>query len=149
MGTRPIALPYPPFEAQLIASSHATTLVPIFVPQPDASSGSSLSVISVLEDSSAGPKVNAPFLTLIIKDKPPDLGLKDITNKDSWLKVRKIIDARLCHPSYCSSMTSKPHITTPANQAASSWWEEVIYSYVMSSISDLFVKNPQFNQKGL
>jgi hypothetical protein len=35
-----------------------------------------------------------------------------------------------------------------ANQAASSWWEEAIYFYVKPPISDLFVKNPQFDQKG-
>jgi hypothetical protein len=81
-------------------------------------------------------------------EKPSDLGLKDITNKDSLIKARKIINACLRRPSYCSSTTSKALVMTPANQAASSWLEEVIYFYVKPSISDLFVKNPQFDQKG-
>jgi hypothetical protein len=68
MGGRPIAPPYPPFEAQPIASSHATTPVPIPLAQPDTSSGSSSSVISILEDSLTDPKVNAPSPTLVIKD---------------------------------------------------------------------------------
>jgi hypothetical protein len=49
---------------------------------------------------------------------------------------------------YCPSTTSKALVTTPKNLAASSWWEEVIYYYVKPPISDLFVENPQFNQKG-
>jgi hypothetical protein len=86
--------------------------------------------------------MNAPSPTLIIKDKPSDLGLKDITDKDLWIEARKIIDARLCCLLYCPSTTPKALVTTPANQAASCWWEEVIYFYVKPPISDLFVKNP-------
>jgi hypothetical protein len=148
MGGRPIAPPHPPFEVRSIASSHATTPFPIPLAQPNTSLGSSSFFISILEDSLANPKVNATSKTLFIKDKLSHLGLKDITDKDSWIKARKIIDARLrCLP-YCPSMTSKALITTPANQAASSWWEEVIYFNLKPPISDLFVKNPQFNQKG-
>jgi hypothetical protein len=124
------------------------TPVPIPLAQPGTSSGSSSSIIYVLEDSLANPKVNATSQTLLIKDKPSDLGLKDITGKDWLIKARKIIDAcRRCLP-YCLSTTSKALVTTLANQAASSWWEEVIYFYIKPPISDLFVKNPQFDQKG-
>jgi hypothetical protein len=148
MGARPISLPYPLFEAQLIASSHARTPVPIPLAQPDASSGLNSSVISVLEDSLVGPKNNAPSLTLAIKDKPSNLGLKDITDKDSWIEARKIIDACLHRPPYFPSTTSKDLVTTLANQTASSWWEEVIYFYVKPPISDLFGENLQCGQKG-
>ncbi len=36
----------------------------------------------------------------------------------------------------------------PENQIASSRWEEILYYYVKSPISGLFVKNPQFDCKG-
>ena len=39
-------------------------------------------------------------------------------------------------------------ITTPANQIASSWWEEVINYYVKPPISDLFVEESRFDRKG-
>jgi hypothetical protein len=101
-------------------------------------------VISVLEDSLVLPKIKATH-ALIIKDKPSDLGLKDITNKDSWIEARKIIDACICCLPYCPSVTSKTLVTTPENQAASSGWEEIIFYYVKPPISNLIVKNPQFN----
>jgi hypothetical protein len=34
-------------------------------------------------------------LTLTIKDKPSDMGIKPITDKDYWTKATKIIDTRL------------------------------------------------------
>jgi hypothetical protein len=83
-------------------------------------------VVSIFKESSAIPKIKAPH-ALVIKDKPSNLGLKDITNKDLWIEVKKIIDACLCGSPYCPSATSKALITMPENQAASSWWEEVIY----------------------
>jgi hypothetical protein len=46
------------------------------------------------------------------------------------------------------AILSKQLVTTPKNQAASSWWEEAIYYYVKLPISNLFVENPQFDQKG-
>jgi hypothetical protein len=148
MGGRPPVAPLPPqFEVlSTKASSQARTPVPLA--QPDLSSGSSSLVISVLKDSSATPTKVKGTTALIIKNKPSDLGLKDITDKDSWIEARKIIDACLRHPPYCPSTTSKALVTTPENQAASSWWEEVIYYYVKPPISNLFVENPQFNQKG-
>ncbi len=105
-------------------------------------------VILVLEDSSATPTKVKGTAALPIKDKPSDLGLKDIIDKDSWIEASKIINARLRHSPYSPSTTSKALVTTPKNQAASSWWEEAFYYYVKPPISDLFVENPQFNQKG-
>jgi hypothetical protein len=32
---------------------------------------------------------------ITIKDKPSDMGIKPITDKDSWTNAKKIIDARL------------------------------------------------------
>jgi hypothetical protein len=145
MEGRPPGTPLlPQFEVlSTAASSQATTPVPLA--QPDLSLGSSSSVILVLEDSSATPTKVKGTIAQVIKDKPSDLGLKDITNKDSWIKARKIIDTHLRRSPYCSSTTSKALVTTLENQAASSWWEEVIYYYVKPPISILFVKNPQFN----
>jgi hypothetical protein len=108
---------------------------------------SSSLVILVLNDLSATPTKVKGTTALVIKDKSSDLGLKDITDKDSWIKARKIIDARLRRSPYCPSTASKARVTTSKNQVASSWWVEVMYYYVKPPISDLFVKNPWFNQK--
>jgi hypothetical protein len=121
---------------------------PVPLAQPDSSLGFSTSVISVLEDSSAVPKIKATN-ALVIKDKPSNLGLKDITNKKSWIEGRKIIDACLHHLPYCPSVISKALVTMPENQAASSCWEEVIYYYVKPPVSNLFVENTQFDQEGI
>jgi hypothetical protein len=37
-----------------------------------------------------------------IKNKPSDLGIKPIKDKESWLNAKKIIESRLCHPPYWS-----------------------------------------------
>ncbi len=41
---------------------------------------------------SAAPTPN-PFTLAFIKDKPSDMGLKDIVDKDSWLDAKKVINA--------------------------------------------------------
>jgi hypothetical protein len=84
----------------------------------------------------------------MIKDKASDLELKDITNKDSWIDAKKIIDACLCRPPYCPGSDLKVLVTTKDNQVASSWWEEVINFYVKPPIFDLFVEESQFDGKG-
>ncbi len=82
MGGRPPVAPLPPqFEVlPMAASSQATTLVPLA--EPDLSLGSRSLVTSVLKDSSATPTKVKGTTALVIKDKPSDLGLKDITDKD-------------------------------------------------------------------
>jgi hypothetical protein len=83
IGGRPPVAPLPPqFEVlSMAASSQVTTPVPLA--QPDLSLGSSSSVILVLKDSSATPTKVKGTTALVIKDKPSDLGLKDITNRGS------------------------------------------------------------------
>ncbi len=87
----------------------------MFVPlvQPDISS-----VIFVLEDSSLDPSIPSPIIPaplstplVTIKDKASDLGLKDITDKDSWIDAKKIIDACLRRPPYCPGPDSKVLVT--------------------------------------
>jgi hypothetical protein len=125
---------------------------PVVVPlaQPDISSA-----ISILEDSSLDPSIPSPIIPaplptpiLTIKDKASDLGFKDITNKDSWNDVKKIIDPCLRCPPYCPGPNLKVLVTSKDNQVASSWWEEVINFYIKPPISDLFVEESQFDGKG-
>jgi hypothetical protein len=124
---------------------------PIFIPlaQPDISSAT-----SALGDSSSDPTAPDPTppapppAVVTIKDKASDLGLKDITNKDSWINTKKIINARMRRPPYCPSPDSKILLTTKDNLIASAWWEEVINYYVKPLISDLFVEESQFDGKG-
>ena len=67
----------------MAASSQVTTPVPLAL--PNLGSGSSSLVIFVLGDSSATPTKVKGTTALVIKDKPSDLGLKDIIDKDSWI----------------------------------------------------------------
>ncbi len=73
-----------------------------------------------------------------IKDKPSDLGIKPIKEKDSWINARTIIDACLRRAQYWSGPDGKL-ITTSDNAAASGWWEEVLAFYCEPTVSDLFV----------
>jgi hypothetical protein len=140
-------------QAQLDVLSISTTRSPdpIFIPlaQPNVSSA-----ISVLGESSSDPTVPDPTSSapppavVTIKDKASDLGLKDITDKDSWINAKKIIDARLHRPPYCPGPDSKILLTTKDNLITSAWWEEVINYYVKPPISDLFVEESQFDGKG-
>ena len=124
--------------------SQASPFVPLV--QPDAS--------SVLDDSSSDPSVPVPApptpspVVTFIKDKASDLGLKDITDKDSWIEAKKIIDARLRRPPFSPGPDSKLLLMTNANAVARAWWEEVVNYYVKPPISDLFVKESRFDGKG-
>ena len=90
----------------------------------------------------------APLHPLVlIKDKPSDMGIKIITDKDSWMEAKKIIDARLRRAPYWPG-DSKALITTSLNAAASVWWEEVIAYYCKPPVSDLFVEEHRFDGKG-
>jgi len=87
--------------------------------------------------------------TVTIKDKPSDLGIKPIKDKESWINAqnRKVIDARLRRAPYWSGPKGK-FITTPDNAAASGWWEEVLAFYCEPPVSDLFVGETRFDGKG-
>jgi hypothetical protein len=82
-----------------------------------------------------------------IKDKPSDLGIKPITDKDTWINAKKVIDARLCQPPYWLG-PSKELVTTGDNEAASVWREEVVVFFCKPPVLDLFVEMPKFDGKG-
>jgi hypothetical protein len=97
----------------------------------------------------ATPPALLPAPGIAIKDKAADLGIsKDITDKETWINAKKIIDARLRRPPYCPSPDSKTLVTTTDNQVASACWEEVMNYYVKPPISDLFVEESCFDGKG-
>ena len=112
--------------------SPAPSFVPLAPPSADSDSSSNLSA-------SVPPPTTAP-LVITINDKASDLGLKDITDKDSWTEGKKIIDARLSRHPYCPGPDSKLLVTSTSNAVASAWWEEVINFYIKPPISNLFVE---------
>jgi len=75
------------------------------------------------------------------------MGIRNITDKDSWTEAKKIIDARLRRAPYRPG-ESKELITADANDAANIWWEEVIAFYCKPPVSDLFVEEHRFDGKG-
>jgi hypothetical protein len=87
----------------------------------------------------------APPIT--IKDKLSDMGIKPITDKDSWTDAKKFINARLRRAPYWPG-ESKELVTTNANAAASVWWEEVIVYYCQPPVSNLSVEEHCFDSKG-
>jgi hypothetical protein len=88
-----------------------------------------------------------PFRLAIIKDKPSNIGLKDIVNKDSWLDAKNVIGAGLCRSPYWPS-PSKYLVTAVDNAPASAWQEEVIVYYYKPPMSDLFMEESRFDGKG-
>jgi hypothetical protein len=144
---RPIRGGSPPRDYILTQrSSSETTCLP--------SSGASIcSMAPTLVDSfdTVPSLVKTPFKSsesiLTIKDKPSDMGIKPITDKDSWTDAKKIIDACLRRAPYWPG-ESKQLITTDDNAAASVWWEEVIAFYCKPPVSDLFVEESCFDGKG-
>jgi hypothetical protein len=96
----------------LVVSSMAGSL------QPASSNSSDTTPAPIATATPATPEVT-------IKDKPSDLGIKPIKDKESWINARKVIDARLRQAPYWSGPDGK-FITTPDNAAASGWWEEVL-----------------------
>jgi hypothetical protein len=88
------------------------------------------------------PAVYAP-----IKDKPSDMGIKDIVDKDSWTDAKKVINACLRRAPF-SPGPSKSLITTANNAVASAWWEEVIVYHCKPPVLDLFVEESCFDGKG-
>ena len=75
------------------------------------------------------------------------MGIKPITNNESWIDAKKIIDAQLRRAPYWPG-DSKELVTTDANAAASVCWEEVIAFYCKPPVSDLFVEEHRFDGKG-
>jgi hypothetical protein len=55
-----------------------------------------------------------------IKDKPFDLGIKPITDKDTWIDTKKVINTCLHRPPNWLGH-SKELVTTADNVAASVW----------------------------
>ncbi len=105
---------HPALEVQSVSSTKSSTPTIVSLVQPDVNL-----VVSVLEDSSLDPSVpphtnSSPSATAVvaIKDKAANLGLKDITDKDSWINTKKIINARLCRPPYYPGLVSKAFVTT-------------------------------------
>jgi hypothetical protein len=84
---------------------------------------------------------------ITIKDKPSDMGIKPITDKDSWMDAKKKFNAGLQRAPYWPE-ESKELVTTDANAAVSVWWEEVITYYCQLPVSDLFMEERQFDGKG-
>jgi hypothetical protein len=94
-------------------------------------------------------KVEPPQATAkeTFKDKPSDLGIKPITDKDKWIDAKKVIDACLHRPPNWLGHL-KELATTADNALASIWWEEVVAFFCKPPILDLFVEMPKFNGKG-
>ena len=82
---------------------------------------------------------------MAIKDKPSDMGIKPITDKERWTDTKKIINARLCHAPYWSGESK---LFLDANATASVWWEEVLAFYCKPPVLDLFVEESRFDEKG-
>jgi hypothetical protein len=94
---------------------------PVFVPLAQPNTGSAISVLGNLSSDPSAPPPTPPTpspAVITIKDKALDLGLKDITDKDSWIEAKKIIDAQLGRPPYCPGPDSKILLTTKNNIGA-------------------------------
>jgi hypothetical protein len=81
-----------------------------------------------------------------IKDKPSDLGIKPIKDKELWHNAKKVIESHLCRPPYWAGPSGALN-TTDTNMAASVWWEEVIPYFCEPPVSDLFVGKTHFDGK--
>ena len=82
-----------------------------------------------------------------IKDKPSDLGIRPINNKESWVNAKKIIKLRLCCPPYWAGPSGNL-ITMEDIAAASGWWKEVLAFFCKPPMSNLFVGENRFDEKG-
>jgi hypothetical protein len=112
----------------------------VFSPAPLPPSSSSITSIQ-----EAIPTKAPPIHVTSIKDKPSDMGLKDITNKASWTEAKAVLDSFLRRAPFWPSPTSKALITTPENMVASAWWEELLYYYLKPPVRNLFVEESQFD----
>jgi hypothetical protein len=74
--------------------------------------------------------------------------LKDITDKDSWIEAKAVIDSRLRCAPFWPSPTSKALITMPDNVVASTWWEELLYFYLKPPVRNFLLKSPGLTERG-
>ena len=125
-----------PSSGTLVMSSIAGSMVPA---SSDLSQSATTVALSLPPAPSSSP--------VTIKDKPSDMGIKNITDKESWTEAKKIIDARLCCTPYWPGK-SRALVTTTLNAATSVWREEVIAYYCKPPVSDLFVEEHQLDGKG-
>jgi len=91
--------------------------------------------------------VQAPVVQAPIKDKPSDMGIKDIVDKDSWKDAKKVIDSCLRRATFWPGPL-KELVTTVDNAVASAWWVEMIVYHCKPPMLDLFVKESRFGGKG-
>jgi hypothetical protein len=143
----------------LVASSVANSMQPTLLDSSDTSplapvvaSAGTPTVFLAISDVTPSPVVpSAPVDPALstIKDKPLDLGIKPIKDKDSWINAKKVIviDAHLHRAPYWSG-PSKNLITTSENATASGWWEEVLAFFCEPPVSDLFAGETKFDGKG-
>jgi hypothetical protein len=126
----------------LLTLSPAHSVVFESVPLPSGDS-----VISVPRSTFPPSPRPLPPITSI-KDKPSDMGLKDITDKDSWIKAKAVIDSCLRRAPFWPSPTSKTLVTMPDNMVASAWWEELLYFNLKPPVCNLFDEESRFDGKG-
>jgi hypothetical protein len=102
----------------LESSSHSVIFKPAPLPL-------SLGTVILVQNESTAPPPPVPPppapLVTSIKDKPSDMGLKDITDKNSWIKAKAVIDSRLHRAPFWLGPTSKAFITMSKNIVASTW----------------------------
>jgi hypothetical protein len=140
-----------PFTPLPAPSSKLVDFAPVPLP-PSTPSTSAGTTVILVEDNFTAPPLPVPLPpappVTSIKDKPSDMGLKDITDKTSWIEAKSVIDSRLRHAPFWPNPTSKALITTPKNMVASAWWEELLNYYLKPPVRDLFVEESQFDGKG-
>jgi hypothetical protein len=127
--------------SSLLHASPPHSVVSSPVPLPPSSS----SITSIQE---AIPAKASPVHVTSIKDKPLDIGLKEITDKALWIEAKVVIDSRLRHTPFWPSPISEAPITMPENMVASAWWEELLYYYLKPPVRDLFMEESRFYGKG-
>ena len=133
-----------PGSLSLVLPSSGTLVMSLIAGSMVLASSDSFQSARTVAPSSPPTPTLSPFT---IKDKPSDMGIKDITDKESWTEAKKIIDACLRRAPYWPGK-SRALITTDLNAASSVWWEEVIAYYCKPPVSDLFVEEQRFDGKG-
>jgi hypothetical protein len=140
-----------PFTPLPAPSSKLVDFAPVLLPPSTPSTSAGTTLILVEDDFTAPPlpvpPPPAPPVTSI-KDKPSDMGLKDITDKTSWIKAKSVIDSCLRRALFWPNPTSKALITMPKNLVASAWWEELLYYYLKPPVCNLFMEESRFDGKG-
>jgi hypothetical protein len=107
----------------------------------------SISRVLLVADSSLSYKPSVPCPPTLIKNKPLNISIKDIINKESWMDAKKIIDLCLRSSPFWPHPTSKALVTTKENSLASAWWEELLHHCMKPPVSNLFVRESYFDSK--